>query len=56
MEIIRAELLLPPRTYCTDARLLEMSYGEWEGQLLSELPSTDPQGVATRSSDAWHWA
>ena len=55
MEIIRRELLLPPRTYRTDARLLEMSYGDWEGQLLSELPSRDPEGVAARRSDAWHW-
>jgi len=55
MEIIRRVLLLPPRTYRTDARLLEMSYGDWEGQLLSELPSRDPEGVAARRSDAWHW-
>ncbi len=31
MEILRATLGLDPQAYATDERLMEISYGEWEG-------------------------
>ncbi len=55
MEIVRATLGLPPGAYRTDARLVEINYGHWEGQLLDELPRLDPEGFAARRADAWNW-
>jgi broad specificity phosphatase PhoE len=55
MEIIRRELGLPPKVYRMDQRLQEMNYGDWEGQLLEQLPISDPEGVSARKADAWRW-
>jgi broad specificity phosphatase PhoE len=55
MEIIRTALHLDPKDYRTDDRLKEVSYGHWEGSLLSELPNIDPAGVAARARDPFHW-
>ena len=41
-----ARLLFPERTIATDARLLEMSFGDWEGKSLAELrgaPGSDAE-------------
>ena len=55
MELMRAELRLPPRGYRTDGRLREIHYGYWEGELWNELPAKDPQGFAAREADKWGW-
>ena len=55
MEIMRREMSLPPRDYRTDARLSEVHYGHWEGELWHELPTRDPQGFAAREADKWGW-
>ena len=55
MELMRAELGLPPQGYRTDDRLREIHYGHWEGELWNELPAKDPQGFAAREADKWGW-
>ena len=55
MQIVRRELGLPPDAFRTDDRLKEVHYGHWEGQLLDELATSDPQGFAARGLDAWGW-
>ena len=55
MEIMRRELGLPPDGYRTDARLREIHYGHWEGELWNELPAIDPEGFAAREADKWGW-
>jgi broad specificity phosphatase PhoE len=55
MELMRAELGLPPRGYRTDDRLREIHYGHWEGELWNELPAKDPKGFAAREADKWGW-
>jgi broad specificity phosphatase PhoE len=55
MELMRAELGLPPKGYRTDDRLREIHYGHWEGELWNELHATDPQGFAAREADKWGW-
>jgi broad specificity phosphatase PhoE len=55
MEIVRREMGLAPHAYRLDERLMEMNYGEWEGQLWKELPTADPAGFAARSADIWGW-
>lgn len=55
MEILRATLGLEPSGYRLDDRLIELSYGAWEGQLQANLPLSDPQGLADRSKDPFRW-
>lgn len=55
MDIIRAALTLPPKDYRSDAQLLELHYGHWEGQLASELPASDPDGIAGKQADPFGW-
>ncbi len=55
MRIVRGELGLEPEGFTIDSRLIELHYGHWEGQLLSDLPQTDPQGLAERAADPFHW-
>jgi broad specificity phosphatase PhoE len=55
MDIVRTALGLPLDGVTYDDRLREMHYGHWEGQLASDLPRIDPDGVAARASDWWHW-
>jgi probable phosphoglycerate mutase len=55
MEIVRAELGLPPQEYRTDDRLSEIDYGHWEGHYWHKLESIDPIGFAARNADIWGW-
>jgi broad specificity phosphatase PhoE len=55
MEILRAELGLARGAYRTDARLLEMDYGSWEGQLWHDMARLDAAGYAARQADIWGW-
>lgn len=55
MEILRGVLGLSPTTYRRNPELLELHYGHWEGQLASELPTIDPEGVAGKTSDPFGW-
>ncbi len=55
MRILRGALDLAPDGFRTDPRLVELHYGHWQGQLLSDLPRLDPAGVAGRQADPFHW-
>ncbi len=55
MERMRAALALEPSAYRTDARLLEVSFGAWEGWTIPELRAHDPAGVAERDRDKWQF-
>jgi probable phosphoglycerate mutase len=55
MQLIRAALGLDLNGYRTDPAILELSYGHWEGELASELPEKDPDGVAGKTSDPFGW-
>ena len=55
MEIMRRELSLPIADYRKDARLREIHYGHWEGELLRDLPAADPEGFSARTADCWNW-
>lgn len=54
MEILLACLDLDPKGYRIDHRLIELSYGIWEGHLLADLPKIDEKGVKTRTLDPYH--
>jgi probable phosphoglycerate mutase len=55
MEILRAAMGLERSSYRTDARLLEVDYGSWEGQLWHEMAKLDAEGHAARLADVWNW-
>ncbi len=56
MEIMRSTLGLVPRAFGVDARLLEISYGEWEGLTLPEIEARMPDMLAERERDKWDFA
>jgi len=55
MEIVRGALGLPAGGYAIDERLVELSYGMWEGQLQDDIRARDPESFAARSKDTFRW-
>ncbi len=53
MELMRATLDLDPRGYGLDDRLIEISFGAWEGLTLSEIEAGAPDAVTRREQDKW---
>jgi probable phosphoglycerate mutase len=53
MEIVRAAAGLPPTGYRTDPRLVELTFGFWEGLTWKEVRRQDPQRAAARERDKW---
>jgi broad specificity phosphatase PhoE len=55
MELAREQLGLPRGGYRTDQRLIEITFGAWEGYTIAELRNRDPQRVAAREHDKWRF-
>lgn len=55
MELIRARLGLAADGYGIEPRLAEIAFGEWEGFTIAQLHSRDPQRIAAREHDKWHF-
>lgn len=53
MELLRETLGLAPRDYRVDDRLVEISFGEWEGLTLGEIEARAPDALARRERDKW---
>jgi probable phosphoglycerate mutase len=53
MELVRASLGLPVAGYQVDARLAEISFGDWEGLTYEDVIARDGDVVAKRESDKW---
>jgi probable phosphoglycerate mutase len=53
MELVRAAMGLDPTAYRTDARLMEMNFGDWQGFTMAELEARDPGSTKGRSPDKW---
>jgi len=53
MELVRTQVGLPHDHYRQDPRLLELTFGDWEGHTLEELAASDPDRVERRSNDKW---
>jgi probable phosphoglycerate mutase len=55
MELARAAFGLPVDGYGIEQRLAEISFGEWEGFTIRQLHARDPQRIAQREHDKWHF-
>ncbi|MCH9806934.1 MAG: histidine phosphatase family protein [Alphaproteobacteria bacterium] len=56
MRIIREELGLPADEGVTfDDRLMEVHYGEWQGQLLEDLKQSQAEALAARRDDPFNF-
>ena len=53
MELMRTAMGLDPAAYRTDARLMEMSFGRWEGFTYAELQAREAEALAARERDKW---
>lgn len=53
MERMRAAMGLDPSGYRLDGRLIELTFGEWEGLRWKEVRAKDPQAAAARERDKW---
>jgi broad specificity phosphatase PhoE len=55
MDIVRQQLGLPSHGYETDDRLKEISFGLWQTYTMEELRRTEPELVAAREADKFHF-
>lgn len=53
MELLRTGLELPAPDYAVDDRLIEISFGDWEGLTLAEVEARAPNAVAEREREKW---
>lgn len=56
MEIMREAMGLHPPYYRLDERLVELTFGEWEGLTWKEVRAKEPQAAAARERDKWGYA
>jgi len=54
--LARAAMGLAPQAYRLDARLKELSFGEWEGMSWREVARDDSAGLKARKADKWGFA
>ncbi|KLK93178.1 phosphoglycerate mutase [Microvirga vignae] len=55
MEILRAAIGLHPQSYRLDERLIELTFGSWEGMTWKEVRKAEPQLAALRERDKWNY-
>lgn len=55
MRIIRRECGLEPDSFETDARLLELNFGDWQSRTLEEIGRDEPGEIARRDADKWNF-
>lgn len=55
MQRVRTSMGLPPMDYATDARLKELSFGDWEGFTIGEVKEFAPERAKERSRNKWNF-
>ena len=53
MQLARAAIGLDPLAYDIDPRLMELTFGRWEGLTWEELKARDPWAAKAREGDKW---
>jgi broad specificity phosphatase PhoE len=55
MERIRTGMCLDPGAYRTDAQLLEVHFGDWQGFTIKEISMMSPELLDARHKDKWNF-
>jgi broad specificity phosphatase PhoE len=55
MELARSALGLGAEGYQLEPQLSEIAFGQWEGFTIAQLHERDPQRIAAREHDKWHF-
>ena len=55
MKRLRETVGLDPTDYRLDGRLVELTFGDWEGLTWKELRRKEPQAAAARMRDKWRY-
>jgi broad specificity phosphatase PhoE len=55
MELARPPVGLDADGYRVEPQLAELAFGEWEGFTIAQLHERDPQRIAAREHDKWHF-
>lgn len=55
MERLRQAIGLHPGHYRLDERLVELTFGAWEGMTWKEVRKAEPQSAALRERDKWNY-
>jgi probable phosphoglycerate mutase len=55
MERLRRAIHLDPTGYRLDTRLVELTFGDWEGMTWKEVRKAEPQKAAARERDKWQY-
>ena len=55
MERIRTRMGVDPKAYHTDPRLMEVSFGDWQGYMIEDIAARTPELVDARSRDKWNF-
>jgi broad specificity phosphatase PhoE len=55
MELMRKAMGLHPESYKLDERLVEITFGAWEGMTWKEVRKAEPQMAALRERDKWNY-
>lgn len=55
MERMREAIFLDPAQYRLDDRLIELTFGSWEGMTWKEVRKAAPQAAAMRERDKWNY-
>jgi probable phosphoglycerate mutase len=56
MELARVAMGLSPQQYRVDARLMELTFGDWEGLKWDEVEARHPEGIKARQAGKWDFA
>jgi len=55
MKLLRPALGMAAEGYRIEPRLIEICFGEWEGFTIAQLRNRDPDRIAQREHDKWHF-
>jgi len=55
MELVRKAAGLDPLAYSIDPLVIELSFGDWEGQTLLEVEAHSPQLIEQRNNGKWRF-
>jgi probable phosphoglycerate mutase len=56
MALLRKAIGLDPDSYRLDDRLVELTFGDWEGLTWKEVRKAEPQLASLRERDKWNYA